>query len=59
MNQRHFTDHTFNLALARARAADAAFLAQVAAGNGPAPSRNPREVIDEQAKARMRKALGY
>ncbi len=58
MNQRHFTDHTFNLALDRARAADAAFLAQVAAGNGPAPSRDIGEVLGELAKQRTCAALG-
>lgn len=48
---------TFQLALARARAAEAAELAEITAGRVQKPSRDPREILREHALANWRAAL--
>jgi hypothetical protein len=56
--QREFNEITFRQALARARAAEAAEIAAALAGNGPKPSRDIYEVLQEQAQDHLRKVLG-
>lgn len=57
MNQAAFNEYTFQQALARARAAEAAELAAAAAGNGPKPSRDIGEVLRQQAQEHHQKVL--
>ena len=57
MTQYAFTESSFNQALARARAAEAAELAAAAAGNGPKPSRDIGEVLRQQAQDHQQKVL--
>ena len=52
MTQYAFTEASFNQALARARAAEAAELAAAAAGNGPKPSRDIGEVLRQREAAK-------
>jgi hypothetical protein len=58
MNERTFNDVTFNQALARARAAEAAELAAAAAGKGPAPSRDIGEMLRQQAQQHLARVMG-
>lgn len=57
MNQATFNDYTFNQALARARASEAAELAAILAGNGPKPSRDIGDMLRQQAQDHLRKVL--
>ena len=57
MTQYGFSQLSFQQALARARAAEAAELSAAAAGNGPKPSRDIGEMLREQAEERTRRAL--
>ena len=57
MTQYAFTEVSFNQALARARAAEAAELAAAADGNGPQPSRDIGEVLRQQAQEHQQKVL--
>lgn len=59
MNAATFNDFTFNQALARARAAEAAELALAAKGQGPKPSQDIGDMLRRQGEERMRKALGW
>ena len=52
-----FEDLRFQQALARARADEAAELAAIVAGNGPAPSRDIGEMLREQNRQRVARAL--
>lgn len=58
MNERTFNDITFNQAIARARAAEAAELALAAKGLGPKPSRDIGEALRQQAQEHLWKVLG-
>lgn len=58
MNDRTFNDVTFRLALARARAAEAAELALAAKGLGPKPSQDVGDMLRRQAQERLWKMLG-
>lgn len=57
MTQYSFTEVSFNQALARARAAEAAELAAAAAGNGPKPSRDIGDVLRLLAQEHQQKVL--
>ncbi len=57
MAQYAFTEVSFNQALARARAAEAAELAAAAAGNGPKPSRDIGDMLRQQAQNHLNKVL--
>lgn len=61
MNQPAFNEYTFQQALARARAREAAELAAAAAaieaGNRPKPSRDIGDMLRQQALDRLNKVL--
>ncbi|HSC06792.1 MAG TPA: hypothetical protein VLD59_08195 [Steroidobacteraceae bacterium] len=58
MNDRTFNDITFNQALVRARAAEAAELALAAKGLGPKPSQDIGDMLRRQAQEHLWKVLG-
>jgi hypothetical protein len=58
MNQAHFDEYTFQQALLRARAREAAELAAIAAGNGPKPSQDIGDMLRRQGEEHLRKVLG-
>lgn len=53
MSQQQFDEYTFQQALARARSAEAAELAAILAGTGPAPSRDIGDMLRQQAQDRL------
>lgn len=57
MNAAEFNEYTFQQALTRARAREAAELAAIVAGNGPAPSRDIGDMLRQQAQAHLHKVL--
>lgn len=57
MNDRTFNDITFNQALARARAAEAAELAIAAKGLGPKPSKDIGDTLRRAAQEHLWKVL--
>ena len=57
MNQATFNEYTFQQALARARAREAAELAAIAAGNGPKPARDIGDMLRQQARDHLNKVL--
>lgn len=57
MTQYGFNEYTFQQSLARARAREAAELAAIAAGNGPAPSPDVGEMLHKMALDNLSKAL--
>lgn len=57
MNQAAFNEYTFQQAMARARAREAAELAAIAAGKGPAPSSDIGDMLRQQARAHLIKVL--
>lgn len=57
MNERTFNDITFNQAIARARAAEAAELSLAAKGLGHKPSRDIGEALRQQVQEHHQKVL--
>lgn len=57
MNERHFSDLTFSLALKRARAAEAVELKAAVEGRGAKPSADLHQTLDRLARDRMNAAL--
>ncbi len=57
MNQATHNEYTFNQALARARAAEAAEIAAIIAGNGPKPSVDIGDMLRRQAQDHLQMVL--